>query len=645
MDIKFSNFKCFAGEHSVKVAPLTLIYGQNSAGKSTLLQLLKLAYCQEPTTNLSGYQMDRFFWLAAGSGTSVTELIEKVQGANHAQPELSGALRPNHLGDGIELAANYKTEQNIRIEMPNENDFWWDSGALGTNALGTVALEWKFLNSEFFEELGWDDFEIKEDWWPAALELDLLRFGDQNTDSTMIRGKAFFGLNKSSLENWAPYLEPDETEIFNTSYEFEVKDIHRLLMYCLGENGYHDLTTIEIFGDDAYSGESFETLFPNQPWLWDKDLENFTHLDNYDPETDKYRNQWQKLVEWKLGLPALEQAFDVADISFSNFGRKQAVEVVKKFSQLYKDNSDIKILLGSSWMVFGVDDPLMVTTIETLLTAYLTPYIPWHRGALYGGGDPTEKESEGVYRRIEEFLRPDEKGRRMGLEISSLRPQIPESVEVLVSGQEFTIDDDPAVYLNWICNEKSKGRSDYKMAQAVRKINEAFTRLDVPHELFMKKISNDDSSDANRLEIRFKDLRNKTKVLPMHVGTGTSQMLPIIAACELRKDFVPIIIQQPELHLHPKLQANLGEYLYEKRNLDHGEYSPILIETHSELLILRILKLIKEGKADPSEVAVNYIVNTEDGPSITELRIGKDGEFIDEWPAGFFEEQGDELFN
>ena len=70
----------------------------------------------------------------------------------------------------------------------------------------------------------------------------------------------------------------------------------------------------------------------------------------------------------------------------------------------------------------------------------------------------------------------------------------------------------------------------------------------------------------------------------------------------------------------------------------------MIVETHSELLILRVLRMIREGTADPSMVAVHYVGNTSEGPQITQMRIGSDGEFIDEWPAGFFEERLDELF-
>jgi len=79
-----------------------------------------------------------------------------------------------------------------------------------------------------------------------------------------------------------------------------------------------------------------------------------------------------------------------------------------------------------------------------------------------------------------------------------------------------------------------------------------------------------------------------------------------------------------------------------------------IIETHSEHLILRLLRLIrdttngdlKEGEKPlrPEDVAVIYAKPTEHGTELMELRISEDGDFIDKWPDGFFTERAKELF-
>jgi len=70
-----------------------------------------------------------------------------------------------------------------------------------------------------------------------------------------------------------------------------------------------------------------------------------------------------------------------------------------------------------------------------------------------------------------------------------------------------------------------------------------------------------------------------------------------------------------------------------------------LVETHSESLILRVLKRIREGKVKPSEVSVLYVNPIQGvGSEILRLRIDDKGKFIDEWPQGCFEESFQEMF-
>ena len=77
------------------------------------------------------------------------------------------------------------------------------------------------------------------------------------------------------------------------------------------------------------------------------------------------------------------------------------------------------------------------------------------------------------------------------------------------------------------------------------------------------------------------------------------------------------------------------------------------METHSEHIILRLLKRIRqttdgelpEGFAPvtPDDVSINYLNSSEDGVQITRLNIDEDGEFIERWPGGFFAERREEL--
>ena len=136
------------------------------------------------------------------------------------------------------------------------------------------------------------------------------------------------------------------------------------------------------------------------------------------------------------------------------------------------------------------------------------------------------------------------------------------------------------------------------------------------------------------------------------VGSGIGYVLPVLIECFRRKNAGKVVfIQQPELHLHPALQAALCDVL-----IDAAKDRMIISETHSEHLILRALKRIRqtfnqtlvdeELRLYPEDVAVNYFEPQPDGSTrVHILRIAPDGEFIDRWPNGFFPERDQELFD
>lgn len=139
------------------------------------------------------------------------------------------------------------------------------------------------------------------------------------------------------------------------------------------------------------------------------------------------------------------------------------------------------------------------------------------------------------------------------------------------------------------------------------------------------------------------DSRSGIQVTPADVGFGISQVLPIVTELLVRMDSI-VLIEQPEIHLHPAMQAELADLLIES-TLTSGRANQVIAETHSETLVLRLQKRIREGVLSPEDVAVLYVDQDADGVgSVEELRLDSSGDFIDSWPNGFFDEQFDEIF-
>ena len=112
-----------------------------------------------------------------------------------------------------------------------------------------------------------------------------------------------------------------------------------------------------------------------------------------------------------------------------------------------------------------------------------------------------------------------------------------------------------------------------------------------------------------------------------------------------------VCIEQPELHIHPALQVALGDLFTEQINKPLSNC--FIIETHSEHLMLRLLRRIREtseGVAPdgrtltPDKLAIYFIEPGGKCILCRSIRVDKEGEFIDNWPNGFFAERAEELF-
>lgn len=140
-------------------------------------------------------------------------------------------------------------------------------------------------------------------------------------------------------------------------------------------------------------------------------------------------------------------------------------------------------------------------------------------------------------------------------------------------------------------------------------------------------------------------------VLPSEVGAGVSQVIPVVVAA-LEGGGGLALVEQPEIHIHPAMQVGLGDLLIEAVTRERGRRT-LLIETHSEHLILRLLRRIREKTENElpadapafsaDQLSVIYVENTPEGVRIRSLRVDELGEFRDRWPKGFFAERMEEL--
>jgi hypothetical protein len=148
------------------------------------------------------------------------------------------------------------------------------------------------------------------------------------------------------------------------------------------------------------------------------------------------------------------------------------------------------------------------------------------------------------------------------------------------------------------------------------------------------------------------DKRTKTPVSHRDVGIGISQIIPILVSCYGLSDAL-VAIEQPEIHLHPKLQAELGDVVIESAIGEQKNF--FLLETHSEHLLLRIMRRMRETynhelpegclPVQPEDVSVLFVESDSRGSFVREMPLNKRGELVKAWPGGFFEEGLEEVFS
>ncbi|EHH2507864.1 TPA: DUF3696 domain-containing protein [Vibrio parahaemolyticus] len=120
-----------------------------------------------------------------------------------------------------------------------------------------------------------------------------------------------------------------------------------------------------------------------------------------------------------------------------------------------------------------------------------------------------------------------------------------------------------------------------------------------------------------------------------HVGVGVSQVIPIVMQCLLSNKNDILIFEQPELHLHPKIQAKLCD-LFIAMSLNGRQ---IIIETHSEYIINRLRYRIAQGYYEniSNNISIKFVTHSDKKTIFEDIEISKYGA-IRNWPVDFFDQ-------
>lgn len=571
-----NNFKSIEKEKNFEFRPLTIFAGANSSGKSTVLQsmLLVAQTIQNPIKSRSVV--------------------------------LNGHI--SKFGSYEDIVSNGETDRKIKIGFEIEPD--------------DIMKKRKYYSpfGDDFKNLKCN-FEIS-----ANTELEYLQPILRNVNIVTLDKKEKETKLSITRSNKKPEDRIKENKLNSssiidlTALEYEINNQFKArARYWMGNNS-----------NVKYIGASLSHFLPehligyyNKKEVFEKYLLNTLFTDTtYPYDEDQFKEFWTDSL--KNSIKKIIAEIDVNDTKFP----KKLQNQITQFNESFTMNVLKSIIKnGNAVELFKKNEAIFLAEIKKMSDSLQIESFPMYYS------------SEITF--INEFFRNDIKY------LGPLRDE-PKSIYPLES---FSSSTDVGFK-----GENTAAVLEYNKLQKIEYIPSKFysdsnfknlkpikgTLYDAIHDwLIYLGIANDiQTNDKGKFghELKISTDNKKLKQDLTHVGVGVSQVLPILVLSFLADKDSVLIFEQPELHLHPKVQTRLADFFVAMNALG----KQCIIETHSEYLINRLRYLV--AKSDDSKIAnesIIYFVEKENGESIYRpININKYG-VIEDWPKGFFDESED----
>ena len=169
------------------------------------------------------------------------------------------------------------------------------------------------------------------------------------------------------------------------------------------------------------------------------------------------------------------------------------------------------------------------------------------------------------------------------------------------------------------------------------RISEWLREMDLAHSFILERTG---SRNEKNYDVRIQKREHGPKVTLADMGYGLSQFLPVLVLCYYVPKGSALILEQPGIHLHPKVQSQLADLLIEvvsERKLQ------ILVESHSEHLLNRLQRRVAEEKIAADQTALYFCRHINGASKVDKLDMDEFGN-IANWPENFFGDEMGDLF-
>lgn len=570
-EYQLTNFKAFAGPEKLPIRPITLIYGPNSSGKSSVLQSLLL-------------------------------LKQTLQEAEDPDTVLLPKGNLVNLGSYREFVHRHDVSQSFSFKVKLE-------------------LDERELQEDFWKIVS-KDFEFA-----PILELQVAFAYDKETSNVVLSSiDLFLGDDISSLICYRP-LEKNSCQDESDSSQKTTLKRDRI-------NYAHQLW-----------GKWYERGLRRMKSNISQEGQRIFKKE----KLHEYHKKWQKT--WPFILYNYEKKIEQELIKITEEAEKKEASIKRLKARLSLIKSLIR--LGEHFKDYSLDkakEDLSKYWIDSYL--YCRVFLPVRSNDQYDKDFPPSE----VWK-LSNVYEPE------GIPSSLYKPKNPPNLSdltILASKacrslfEEITyigpLREYPERIYTFSGNTGTQvGKSGkmvpdilFKNPELLQQVNDQLGRFDLGYEFKVAKFTNSETGEISDIfALQLVDEYTGVNVSLQDVGFGISQVLPIIVQSMLSRN-TTLLFEQPEIHIHPRLQAELGSLLAKCIKPDIN--NQFIIETHSEHLMLRLQKLIRKGELKPEDISVIYVDRGAEGSKCLSLRLDEEGDFIDEWPDGFFEEDFNEMF-